>query len=116
MIIYYAHSKKIYNTKREEEERNKILQKFPKAELICPNRDVGEKFSLVPYLKIVRDCNIVVCSEFDGFVGKGVYWEILTAMDNNKPVFNVTKDFKKVTDIIIVDKNDWTVKYGKVVC
>jgi hypothetical protein len=119
-MIYYAHSKKIYDTPREKEEMTFIAQEFPDTAIINPNTDIGERGSIKPYLKAVADCDIVVCSEFAGHVGKGVYDEVFHGLGLDKEVHVLRKAgdkyfLKKVTGLDLADAYDWKVKYGKVV-
>ena len=115
MNLYYAHSKKIYNTEVEEDEYSKIRKRFPDAHIVCPNRDVGEKGSINPYLQVVKQCDVVVCSEFKKLVGKGVATEVTTAISDKKPVYNLSKDFKEVSGIKLVNNGkDW-VEYARLI-
>ena len=83
--IYYAHSKQIYGTTREAEELEFIERQHQDAIVINP-RDLGELKSYRKYLKIVSKCNLVVVSEYNGFIGKGVLAEIARAFSNDIPV------------------------------
>ncbi len=112
MRIYYAHSKRIYNTKQEKKEKKAIMKKFPGAEIVCPNVDIGEQVSITPYLTELSNCNAVVCSLYQGHVGKGQYDEIEHAISLSIPVFSLQYDFNEVGDVIIDDEEDWKVNYG----
>ncbi len=117
-MIYYAHSKQIYNTKREKEER--VYLKFIFYDVCCPNLDMGELGSIDPYLKKVRKSNVVVFSEYKKHIGKGVHQEIMEAYKNKIPIILLRKIKKKfklmpVFRIMIKDPDDWAIKYRKVI-
>ena len=108
MKIYYAHSKKIYNTAQEEKEFKMIQERFPDAEIVCPNQHIGELGSIEPYLKVIDTCDSVACSEFKKLVGRGVAVEVLHAKYSKKPVYNVSESFKEVKGIEMVNGGiDW---------
>lgn len=115
-LYYYAHSKRIYNTKREKAEEKFLKKKF---EVVNPNTDIGELNSMLPYLKMVDDCVGVVCSEVDGFIGKGVYEEVKRAVETGKPTMLLKKSFLSYKLIPIksipkiYDENDWKIRYAK---
>ena len=117
--IYYAHSKQIYGTTREAEELDHMERKYPEVTIINPG-DLGELKDIKKYLKIVGKCNLVVVSEFDGYVGKGVFVEIARAFSNSIPVKVIREsasDFSlsKVNGIQIINEHDWKSKYAKLV-
>ena len=87
---YYAHSMKIYNSKREAEEYAYIKSIF-KGNVVCPNKDLGELGSMNRYLKVVSDADAVYATEFNGRVGKGVFEECETALKLGIPVYVVRK-------------------------
>jgi hypothetical protein len=116
--IYYAHSKLIYNTEREEMERKAINSLAGKV--LCPNRDMGEYGMMDPYIEAVKNSKAVVCSEYNRHVGRGVYFEVFTAINDGKPVFclrikSKTPSFYKVLGIKVVDEDDWKMRYAKLV-
>ena len=117
--IYYAHSKLIYGTTREAEELDYMERKYPEANILNPG-DLGELKGIKKYLKIVGKCNMVVTSEFDGYVGKGVFAEIAQAFSNNIPVKVIREngvDFSlsKVNGIKIINEHDWKSKYAQLI-
>jgi len=121
-MIYYAHSKKIYNTPREKKELAYLKKKYRnKSTIVCPNKDMGELGNIEPYLKKVRECHTVVCSEYKKHVGRGVFEEISEALNKGKDVFVLRKGLlgfklKRVNNVVWADINDWKVYYGKVKC
>lgn len=117
-MIYYAHSKRIYNTKREGKELAYLKKKYG-MQILDPNNNMGELGSMEPYLEKVRRCNTLVCSEFDKHVGRGVYSEIAEALKHKKKVFVLRRNLlgfrlHKVKGLEITDDTDWKVYYGKV--
>jgi hypothetical protein len=118
-MVYYAHSKLIYGTKREKRELAFLKKKF--TFVIDPNKDMGELGSIDPYLKKVDECDMVVCSPHDGYLGRGQYSEVLHALKLNKPVYSIQKSLlfgfqlKKVTSVSTFDTNDWSRKYSYLV-
>lgn len=118
-IVYYAHSKLIYNSLREKVERDFLERTFKKV--ICPNRDMGELGEMDPYLRKVETCDIVVCSEYEKHIGKGVFEEVNLALKLAIEVFCLRRQkrtckfiFKTVTNVKIVDEQDWKYYYGKI--
>ena len=116
--IYYAHSKMIYDTEREEMERKAINSLS--GTVLCPNRDMVDYGSMDAYVDAVKKSKAVVCSELDGHIGRGVCLEVLTAINYSKPVFclrikSKKPKFYKVLDIKTVDSDDWRLKYAKLV-
>ena len=130
--IYFAHSKKIYGLEVEEEMRAHIEQQFPLSQVICPNRDMGELGSMKPYEEKVESCNMVVCAEHNGSIGKGQFCEILTAMKKGiqvmvickakgkdvfwKPLnFTAKYNYSVVIGVVTRDTNDWKVHYAQLI-
>ena len=120
MRIFYAHSKQIYETNQEEKEREFLKREFPKFTIICPNNDIGELNDFRKYLEIVDRCYMVIASEIDDHVGKGVFSEIARAFSNNAYVGVIREkdnDFSlsEVIGIQIINDRDWKIKYAKLI-
>lgn len=116
--VYYAHSKQIYDTKRERDELQFLCKSF---DVLCPNIDIGDYNDMSPYLNAVKSCDRVICSEYKNHIGKGVYEELLCAFFNDKKVDVLRKrnksfTLKKVLDAKCVDCDDWRVRYAKLKC
>jgi len=112
--VYYAHSKKTYDSAKEKDELAFIKSKYPKT--ICPNTDLGELNSMDSYLKIVAWSDLVIISEYFGHIGKGVYKEINEASKNNIPILILRERlFYKIKGVVVVDKLDAQIKYAKVI-
>ncbi len=91
---YYAHSMRIYNSKLEKEEFDFINNRY-KGKVICPNKELGELGDINKYLEIVKNCKEVYISEYHGMIGKGVFDECKTALNENIPVYIIRKDIDK---------------------
>jgi hypothetical protein len=117
-LVYYAHSKRIYGTDREREELMWLREAFPWV--VDPNSDIGEAYIIDPYLDAVSKCKMVVVSEYEKHIGKGVYQEIEHAFDKGIQVWVLKKQtdgyyIYRVADIKVVDETDWAIRYGRVV-
>jgi len=119
-IIYYAHSMKIYGTKRERKELKFLQEKF--KTVINPSTDPKLQWngSMSIYYDAVSESDITVCSEYKKCIGKGVFYEINVALDGGKKVYCMKKDGKsfKLVEVDRVEEYnnyDWSVEYGKVV-
>jgi hypothetical protein len=118
--IYFAHSKFIYGTQQEVDEFEFLTKKYPNANFICPHNTVGALNDYKDYLYIVDCCNYVIASEFNGYVGFGVFAEIARALGNNASVSVLRKQadefyILKVTGLEIINQSDWKNKYGKLI-
>ena len=117
--IYYAHSKQIYGTAREGEELGCIKRKYPEAEIINPALlvDISD---MKKFLKIVKKCSQVVVSEFEGYLGRGVFAEIAMAFAYNIKVSVIRKTGSQyslypVTGIQVINEHDWKIKYAQLI-
>ncbi len=113
MRVYYAHSMQIYNTEREKNELQIINTMFDKT--ICPNNDIGKTDrGMRVYLKIVEWADLIIVSEYCGYVGCGVYYEIKTAIEHNILVKCLRKNkLYDIEGLSIYDSNDLKIKYAK---
>ena len=117
--VYYAHSMLIYDTRREKKEL-KFLKKHYK--FVCnPNTDIkwDDAMEMEPYFKAIKSCDLLICSEYKNHIGKGVYDEIRTALNNNIIVLCLKKKLFRyrlhnIKDLILKNENDWKIKYGKI--
>lgn len=112
-MIYYAHSKRIYDTKQEKKERDFLEMRF---KVICPNRDMNELGNIQPYLDKIGTCEMVICSEYKKHIGYGVFAEIKHALQLNKPIFVLrSKKLIPIQNCEVVDETDWKIYYGKII-
>lgn len=123
MLVYYAHSKLIYNTEREKKELSIIQDNFKNANIINPNGwiyDCGKERDIMEQCFIfVKQSDIIVFSTIeDGFIGKGVYSEIQRAFWYDKYVYYLFEGklhkFDDFSNINIYERGwDWK-KFAKV--
>jgi len=119
MKIYYAHSRTIYGTDREREERDFIAKVFPGHSVTCPNRDMGELGAIELYLQAVRQHGMVICSEIEygdvSAVGIGVFSEVQEAILHGIPVL-VLRDHRlaKVKGAYVCPHGD-DIHYGQLI-
>lgn len=110
--VYYAHSKRIYNAPREQEELDYLESCF--EEVINPNGlDYGD--DMRKYYTLIRKADALVLSEYEGCIGRGVFDETKLALKEHIPCF-VLRD-KKLISVKMVHPwktNDWGIQYGKV--
>jgi hypothetical protein len=70
-----------------------------------------------PYLKIVKKCKKVIFTEYREHIGRGVYEEVKTALNNNIPVLLLRKtgsshELIPIKGLKVFDPTDWKFKYG----
>jgi len=88
--VYYTHAMLLYGTKKEKEEQEQILQRFPNCALVNPSKlerpeDDGMEF----YKNILARCDSLVFSRLVGRVTAGVGIEIKHALSLGKPVYEL---------------------------
>ena len=102
---YFAHNKRKYNTPEEAEELI-FIQKLFKGDVICPNLNLGDLGKIERYLEVIQTVDCIYASEYQGYIGRGVFEECTFALENNINVFVVRKDQNKkffvqeVTEVI----------------
>jgi len=112
--IYYSHSMRSYNTDQERLELTQIASFFPKRKILNPN---GAVTDMKGSYRLINTAELVVATEYQGHLGKGVYDEMcyalskkkLVAILRNERLFRVYSEHQiEVLDI------DWQVHYAKV--
>jgi len=112
--IYYSHSMRSYNTDQERLELTQIASFFPKRKIINPN---GAITDMKQAYRLINQAELVVATEYQGHIGKGVYDEICYALSQKKLVhvlrngrlFRVYSEHQiEVLDI------DWQRNYARV--
>ena len=110
MRIYYAHSKLIYYSKREEKELAIIRARYPFAEIINPAGIFRREIEWRMFMAFdLPNMDLVIFSDYNGYVGKGVYTEILAAIENEIPVLYLNGE-GRITAIFSVGEpnpDDW---------
>ncbi len=113
MKIYFAHSIKQYDTFFERKCIEMIKQKFPTGKIINP-KDYYLGY-MEEYLDIVKQCDIVVFTRWNGYITSGVAQEIQTALKLKKPVFEIRKgklvEIKKMPRTKVLDYEDTILAY-----
>jgi hypothetical protein len=119
--LYYAHSKRDYGSNREYRDLLYLKGRFTKAEVICPNNDLGELGSMKPYLDFVDTCLTVIVREYGGFIGKGVFHEVARALSNQIQIWAIDEKERgkfiltEVAGLHRVSPGNVYVKYGKLI-
>ncbi len=115
MKVYYAHSMQLYESLKEKQELKFLRTRFDNV--LCPNKDIGKAGrGMSAYLKIVEWADLVVASEYEGFVGLGVFSEIQHALNVGIPVKCLRKNkLLDVKEVIIHSPRDYRIKYGEVI-
>jgi len=115
--IYYAHSMRIYDTTREDKEYQFLSQL---GVVDNPNDGLGKR-RIEDFLKRVLHCDQIICSEYKGYIGRGVYEELTVAISENIPAYVLRKrkilgrfHLKEVKALKIVNDSDWQIRFGKV--
>ena len=77
---------------------------------------MGELGSITPYLNRIDEVEVVVASEVEGHVGRGVFAEVEHGIRCNKQVFVLRgKNLFEVAIAKTVDEDDWRLHYGKLI-
>jgi hypothetical protein len=116
MKTYYSHSLQLYNTEREQRELEYLRTL---GDIENPNN--GSKQSMTFFYSRIIRSDQVVCSEFQGHIGRGVYEELTIALVESIPSFVLRKrrirggfHLKQIKSLKIIDDTDWKIRFGKV--
>jgi len=121
--LYYAHSMRTYDTPKEKRETEILEACFPKYYIFCPNKKSPVKWQSLRGNEVMQECfkrvkksRVIVATEYKGTVGKGVFEEVKLALKLKKLVY-VLRAFTLtiITDVEIVDRNNWAGGYGKII-
>ena len=91
--VYYSHHIFKYNTPIEEFELKIIGEKLSVYEVFNPNTQfifspyMTEDEIMLECLEKVKECDALVFSSLSGVVGRGVYLEVLQALNTGKEVY-----------------------------
>jgi hypothetical protein len=71
------------------------------------------------YLKIAANCNLIICSEYQGFLGRGATEELFQALRLDIPIYVVRKNknsYKlfQVSDLQVIGKDN-RIEFSKIV-
>lgn len=126
MRVYYGHSVKKYNTPEEMMEEEFIRKTYNGVTTrmleLCNPRDIKNPFkNMDVYFDKIRNwADVIVVSEYQNHVGKGVYDEIELALELKKQVWVLRKwkgtyRFERIERIELDQgDNDWKVYYGQI--
>jgi hypothetical protein len=114
--LYYAHSKRTYGSRQEKRELKLIKKKFPDHEIVNPGEitylSLHESEIMEECKGFVRAVDVIVCSEYKKYIGRGVFEELETKTKAKKYLLR-GKKFIENFSVRIVDRDDWCVRYGK---
>ncbi|MFC2080368.1 hypothetical protein ACFLRQ_02725 [Bacteroidota bacterium] len=96
--IYYAHSKQFYDTVREMNEYAFLYDYYSPHKVINPAH--LDYSGMKKYLEVVSQCDTLVASELDGYIGKGVFSELARAMSDGIKVEVLRKEGNKYGKLI----------------
>lgn len=109
-IIYYAHSKRIYGTDAEKKEIETIRKAHHTAKIDNPpelfnSEPTWHKYMEAEFPKI----DLVIFSDYRGYIGKGVHYEIEQAKKLSIPVKYLDRKGKitKYFRLSKVRDHDW---------
>lgn len=114
--VYYSHSKRTYDTK-EEEKALAFLETI--SDKVINPKDYTFK-TMEEYVELLKTSDVVVVTEFEGHIGKGVFEEIAAAKEHDIPFF-VMKDLSgKMDGIKEVIRcrgkgTNWSTRYAQIV-
>ena len=97
-IVYYAHHQWKYDTPIEQWELSLIEKKLSKYEVFNPSTQfifspyMTEDEIMLECLDKVKECDALVFSSLSGVVGRGVYLEVLQALNTGKEVYYLKQD------------------------
>jgi hypothetical protein len=117
--LYYAHSIRIYDTRKEKKELRLIKKEFPDYKIINPAdiKLTGSSAEIMQaYLNIVKTVDALVFSEYLEHIGKGVFLEIDMAVDKDiETQLLRKKKFNHNFRVRIIDPDDWAIRYAKII-
>jgi hypothetical protein len=116
-LIYLAHSMLSYGTEKEKQEVLFLRKRFPNYRILNPAKYTNVK-DMSFYLEKVAQSAMVVASEIDGYISKGVFSEISRALSDNIPVKVIRPidgGYKlfRISGFDVFDENDWKSKYAQ---
>ena len=124
MKIYWARSMLQYaDIQWEVDTKEAIEKQFPDHEIVNPRKmDVPKGTDMEPFLAEVSQAEIVVVSEYNGTIGKGVCAEVSHAFDlglevyacRRHQVFRSRFSFPVVKEMVQIGGN-WKDKYAQLV-
>jgi len=121
-VVYFAHSMRDYGTPVAVEAKRDITRLLPDTEILDPEeldwngltRQLGSCEAV--YDHVVARSHRIAVLEHAQHIGRGVFEEASRGLRSRKPV-HVLRDHQlvPVERVAVVDKNDWKVRYGRIV-
>lgn len=90
-IVYFSHSLMEYNTEEENAAISVLKQHFPGYFILNP-KIIEYRYSMSPYLFLVRKSDILVFKRYKGYITSGVGMEIGLAFKQGIPVYEITEN------------------------
>jgi len=94
--VYYSHAMPLYGTTKEIYEKSQIRKNIPTVKIVDPGtyQDNPEKRrdGMEYCLKLVKDCDSLVFSKYQGKITAGVGKEVNFAIENKIPVYELNGD------------------------
>lgn len=84
--IYFAHSLRDYNTPKETSDEATIKRFFQRG-TVNPNGKLEQRNWQAKAQALIQPCKAVVFTEWQGYIGKGVSFEIEFALEIGLPVY-----------------------------
>jgi hypothetical protein len=115
--VYYAHSLRHYGTKKEKKDA-RMIGRLTGLRVLNPKGKLSNNSSWVSEAYLLIDkCQMLVFTEYQGTIGKGVYTEIQYALEKRMPVYllhdgNLLAILKR--DLHLVRHGENWVKYARV--
>ncbi len=111
---YYARSLLLRDSEKEKEQLALLEIMY---EVVNPSLEkvVDEALIMKKCLELVANCDVVVFTDVDGFVSKGVYTEVKFAISKGIRVeYLKENEFVENWKLVMNDEKDWKFKYSKV--
>lgn len=114
--VYYAHHRWKYGSEVEHYELDLIRGNFPCSKIFNPATDMDvegktEEEIMEFCLETVLNSSCVVFSSVDGVIGKGVYQEVMKAIEADIPVYyihgNELYPYKNGPDVLFELEKIW---------
>jgi hypothetical protein len=114
-VAYYAHSLRIYGTKLERKQGRRIRRCGYKV--VNPNGLLSEATWKDDAVRLILDADVVICTEYQQHIGRGVAWELEYAFGLHKPVFVLRGRSLiplKPSSVVVLGL-DWAIRWARIV-
>ena len=115
--VFYSHSLQKYDTPEEQHEL-RALRYYLGEDVLIRNPN-GYARTIEDCFRMINDSDILFVTEYCGFIGRGVYCEILQALDRGMPIFCYRRNYgifevKSSPQIRPYDPDDWKIEYARI--